>query len=159
MLNGSWIVLLHSIFPSNLTFTSFKLTIPIFLNYFVRLRSILWSHWLPLFWTSCDPPHGFQSQGGSLTCTLTRLPAVNLRVMSGATPAFSTNRGVHCTSVYTAGMPSRHPSYKQWRAGQATVAIPIYQKGCNRANRTSTLQERSFKKAKKHNKKTWIASI
>ena len=26
---------------------------------------------LPLFWTFCDPSHGFQSQGGPLTCTLT----------------------------------------------------------------------------------------
>ena len=61
---------------------------------------------LPIFWTSCDPPHGFQSQGGSLACTFTCLHAVNLRVMFGATPAFSTNRGVHCISVYTAGPPS-----------------------------------------------------
>ena len=65
----------------------------------------------------CDPPHGFQSQGGSLSCTLTCLCAVNPRVTSGATPAFSTNSGVHCISVYTAGPPSRHPSCKQQVAG------------------------------------------
>ena len=35
-------------------------------------------------------PYGFQSQGGSFTCTLTYLPLVNLRVTSGATPTFST---------------------------------------------------------------------
>ena len=44
---------------------------------------------LPLFWTLCDPPHGFQSQGGSLIC----LHVMNLRVTSGATPDFSTNMG------------------------------------------------------------------
>ena len=36
------------------------------------------------FCTLCDPLHGFQSQSGSLTCTLTCLHAVNLRVKSGA---------------------------------------------------------------------------
>ena len=46
--------------------------------FFVGPRSILWSHWLPLFWTLRDPFHGLQSQGGSLTCTLTCLHAVNL---------------------------------------------------------------------------------
>ena len=35
------------------------------------------------------------------------------------TPAFSTNRGVHCISKYTAGPPSGHPSCKQWRAGNS----------------------------------------
>ena len=30
---------------------------------------------------------------------------------------FSTNRGVHCISMYTADSPSGHPSCKQWRAG------------------------------------------
>ena len=72
---------------------------------------------MPLFCTSCYPPRGFQSQGGSFACTLTCLCAVNLRVMSGATPAFSTKRGVHCIRVYTAGPPSRHPSCKQQMAG------------------------------------------
>ena len=35
---------------------------------------------------------------------------MNLRVTSDATPTFSTNRGVHCISVYTAGPPSGHES-------------------------------------------------
>ena len=80
-------------------------------------KFILWGHWLPLFWTSCDLPYGFQSQSGSLACTLTCLCMVNLRAMSGTTSAFSTNRGVHCISVYTADWPSRHPSCKQQRVG------------------------------------------
>ena len=51
---------------------------------FVGPSSILWSHWLPLFWTSCDPPlpHRFQSQGSFLICTLSCLLTVNLTVMS-----------------------------------------------------------------------------
>ena len=53
-----------------------------------------------LFWTSCVLPHGFQSQSGYLARTLSCLRAVILKVTSGATPAFSTNRGVHCISVY-----------------------------------------------------------
>ena len=36
---------------------------------------------------------------------------VNLRVMSGATLAFSTNRGAHCISMYTADSPSGYPSW------------------------------------------------
>ena len=80
-------------------------------------RSILWGHWLPLVWPLCNPPHRFQSQSGSLTCTCTCMHMVNLRVMSGATCAFSTNRGVHCISMYIAAPTSRHPSCKQWRAG------------------------------------------
>ena len=53
------------------------------------------------FWTLCDPSHGFQSQNGSLTC----LHAVNLRVKSGVTLTFSTNRSVNCISEDTAGFP------------------------------------------------------
>ena len=48
------------------------------------------------------PLHGFQIQSGYLACTLSCLRAVILKVTTGATPAFSTNRGVHCISVYTA---------------------------------------------------------
>ena len=81
---------------------------------FVGPRSILWCHWLLLFWTLYDPPHGFQSQGG---CTLTCLHMVNLRVMSGVTSGFLTNKGVHWISVYTADSPSRHLSCKQQREG------------------------------------------
>ena len=72
--------------------------------HFVRLLIIS-------FWTSCDLPHGFQSQNGSLTCTPTCLHAVNLRIKSGTTLAFSTNRSVNCISKYTAGLPSRHPPW------------------------------------------------
>ena len=67
------------------------------------------------------PSPWVQSQGGSLICPPTCLPAVNLRVTSSATPALSTNRGVHCTRVYTAGLLSGHPSCKQWRAGNGVL--------------------------------------
>ena len=96
--------------------------------FFVGPRSILGGHWFPLFLTSCNPSHGFQSQGGSLTCTLTCLCTVNLRVTSGATPAFSTNRGVHCISMCTASPPTGHPLYKQQRTGSWLVtwaAVPF----------------------------------
>ena len=66
-------------------------------------RSILWSHWLLQFWTLCVLPHGFQIQSGYLTCTHSCLCAVILKVTTSVTPAFrSTNRGVHCISMYTA---------------------------------------------------------
>ena len=65
-------------------------------------RFILWSHWLFLFWTSCVLPRGFQIQSGYLACTLSCLRAVNLKVTTVVTPAFSTNMGVHWISVYTA---------------------------------------------------------
>ena len=67
--------------------------------------SILWGHWLLLFWTSCVLPHGFQIQSGSLTCTLSCLCAVILKVTTGATPAFSTNRSVHCIKCIQHGWP------------------------------------------------------
>ena len=63
-----------------------------------------------LFWTSCVLPHGFQIQSGYLACTLSCLHAVILKVTSGATPAFSTNRGVHCISVYMAWQPVTFPT-------------------------------------------------
>ena len=84
---------------------------------FVGSRSILWGYWLPLFCTSCDLPHGFQSQAGSLDCTY--LCMMNFSLRSSATPVFSTNRGTHCTSMYIAGLRSIHPSCKQWRAGSS----------------------------------------
>ena len=41
---------------------------------FVGPWSILWGHWYPLFRTSDDSAHGFQSQGGSIiTCILLSL--------------------------------------------------------------------------------------
>ena len=67
--------------------------------------SILWSHWLLLFWTLCVLPHGFQSQSGSLACTLSCLRAVILKITTGATPAFSTNRSVHCIKCIWHGWP------------------------------------------------------
>ena len=73
-------------------------------------RSFLWSHWLLLFWTSYVLPHGFQIQSGYLACTLSCLHAVILKVMSGVTPAFSTNRGVHCISMYMAWWPVTFPT-------------------------------------------------
>ena len=63
-----------------------------------------------LFWTLCVLPHGFQIQSGYLACTLSCLHAVILKVTSGATPAFSTNRGVHCISMYTAWQPVTFPT-------------------------------------------------
>ena len=51
---------------------------------------------------ACVLPHGFQSQSGYLTCTRSCLCAVILKVTTGATLAFSTNRDVHCISMYTA---------------------------------------------------------
>ena len=67
-----------------------------------------------LFWTL---RMGFKAREGCLIYTLTCLRTVNLRVTFGATPAFTTNGGVHCISVCTADWPSRHPSCKQRRAG------------------------------------------
>ena len=81
-----------------------------FLNFLSGPRSILWSHWLLLFWTSCVLPHGFQIQSRYLACTLSCLHAVILKVTSGVTPAFSTNRGVHCISVYMAWRPVTFPT-------------------------------------------------
>ena len=73
-----------------------------FVNIFVGPRSILLSHLLRPFWNSCDPPHGFQSQGGlSPAILLACLLAVILRVMSSTTPAFSSNRGVRYKCVYS----------------------------------------------------------
>ena len=61
---------------------------PSFFSNFAGPGSIFRNHWLPLFWTSCGHPHGFQCQGGCFTCTFTCLCTVILRVMPGATPAF-----------------------------------------------------------------------
>ena len=81
-----------------------------FLIFLSGPRSILWSHWLLLFWTLCVLPHGFQIQSGYLACTLSCLHAVTLKVTSGTTPAFSTNRGVHCISMHTAWQPVTFPT-------------------------------------------------
>ena len=74
---------------------------------------------LLLFWTLCGPLHGFQSQDGSLACTL--LLHGESKDHNGATSAFSTNRGVHCVSVCTADLPSRRPSCKQRRTGNGKL--------------------------------------
>ena len=73
-----------------------------FLN-FCRTQVLFVGPLIPLFWTSGDVCPGFQSQGGFPHLRASS-PAHNgfLRFTSGATPAFSTNRGVHCISVYTA---------------------------------------------------------
>ena len=76
-----------------------------FLKFLLDKCPFLWSHWLLLFWTSCVLPHGFQSQSGSLTCTLSCLHAVILKVTNGVTPAFSTNRSVHCIKCTRHGWP------------------------------------------------------
>ena len=66
---------------------------------------------LLLFWTSCVLPRGFQIQSGSLACTLSCLHAVIVKVTSEATPAFFTNRGIHCLSMYTTCQPSLFESH------------------------------------------------
>ena len=57
--------------------------------------TILWCHWLPYFGLRVTFPTGFKARV-VLSYILTCLHAVDLRVTSGATPAFSTTRGVHC---------------------------------------------------------------
>ena len=63
---------------------------------------------------------GFKSSRVDLACTLSCLCVVIPKVTSGATPAFSTNRGVHYIRVYTAWQPSHfdphtcsHQTYPQ----------------------------------------------
>ena len=53
---------------------------------------------------------GFKSRVDILPALFSCLHAVILKVMSGATPAFSTNRGVHCISVYMAWQPVMFPT-------------------------------------------------
>ena len=53
----------------------------------------------PYFGLHVTLPLGYKARV-VLSTTLTCMCTVNLRVVSGAIPAFSTNRGVHCTSVY-----------------------------------------------------------
>ena len=64
----------------------------------------------PFFGATDCSCYGFQIQSGYLACTLSCLHAVILKVTSGVTPAFSTNRGVHCISVYTAWRPVTFPT-------------------------------------------------
>ena len=74
-----------------------------FFKIFCRTQVLFVGPLIPLFWTSGDICPGFQSQGG-FPCLCASSPVYNrfLRFTSGATPAFSTNSGVHCISVYTA---------------------------------------------------------
>ena len=44
-----------------------------FLKIFGGHKSFSWGHWYPCFWTSGDVYPGFQIQGGSLFCMLSRL--------------------------------------------------------------------------------------
>ena len=96
-------------------------------EFFCWTKAHFWSHWLLLFWTSCVLPHGFQIQSGSLTCTLSCLRAVILKVTYGATPAFSANRGVHCISVYMAWQPSHFDphtcSYQTYPQGNGGTEV------------------------------------
>ena len=50
-------------------------------NFLFGPRSISWSHWLLLFWTSCVLPQGFQIQSRYLACTLSCLRDVILKVI------------------------------------------------------------------------------
>ena len=88
----------------------------------------LWRHWLLLFWTLCVLPHGFQIQSEYIACTLSCLCAVILKVTTGVTPVFSTNRGVHCISVYMAWLARLlshalgfEPSTQWWAAKQCVT--------------------------------------
>ena len=110
-----------------------------FFNFFFGPRSILWNHWSLLFWTLCVLPHGFQIQSGYLTCTLSCLCALILKVTTGATPAFSTNRGVHCIRVYMAWLARLlshalgfEPPTQWWVAHRCVTksdALPSYSAG------------------------------
>ena len=73
-----------------------------FSKIFVVHKSFLWGHWYPCldFWWRLP----WVSKPGRFPCLHASSPVHNgfLRFTSGATPAFSTNRGVHCISMYTA---------------------------------------------------------
>ena len=84
---------------------------------------------IPLFWTSGDVCPGFQSQGGFPHLHASS-PVHNrfLRFTSDATPAFSTNRGVHCISLYMAWLarllshaPGFEPSTQWWAAQRCMI--------------------------------------
>ena len=76
----------------------------IFLKVFVGPRPILWSNWLLLDFMC---PSSWISNPEWISCLHSfLLCAVMPKVTSSATPAFSTNRGVHCISMYTAWQPS-----------------------------------------------------
>ena len=72
-------------------------------------------------------PSPWVSKPGLFSYLHSCLHAVNLRFTSGATPAFLTIRSVNCTSVYTAGLLSGHPSCQQQRAGSGDFGPPRQQ--------------------------------
>ena len=87
----------------------FRVNFFFFFKIFCRTQVLFLGPLIPLLWTSGDVCPGFQSQGG-----FPRLHASSpvhngfLRFTSGATPAFSTNSGVHCNKrVY--GMAGQAP--------------------------------------------------
>ena len=65
-------------------------------------------HWYPCFGLLVMSALGFKARVDSLACVLFS-PVHNrfLRFTSGATPAFSTNMGVHCISMYMSCKRSR----------------------------------------------------
>ena len=100
-----------------------------FFKNFCRTQVLFVGPLIPLFWTSGDVCPGFQSQDGFPRLRAS-LPVHNgfLRFTSGATPAFSTNSGVHCISVYMAWLARRLFSHAsgfepptQWWAAQRCV--------------------------------------
>ena len=78
-------------------------------------------------WTLCDPPHGFQCQGGSLACTLSCLHMVNLKVTFGATPTFSTNMGVWCMPPLFHRFPTALEQFcqKYWKLGNIAYSADM----------------------------------
>ena len=69
-------------FPMTFMSCMLPLSFFFFLNFLSEPRSILWSHWLLLFWTLCVLPHGFQIQSGYLACTLSCLQLWSWRPLS-----------------------------------------------------------------------------
>ena len=89
-------------------------TIPPHYEIFLGPRLILWNHWLLLFWTLCEPGWLSHLHSYLLACSE---PKHHIWCYT----CFSTSM-----SVYAAGLPSGHPSCKQWRAGSCDLG-PISQ--------------------------------
>ena len=80
-------------------------------HFFLGPRSIWWSHWRLLFWTSGDFSHGLKTR-------LALSPRHDPGVTSGATLAFLPNRNNTVTfCAIVADWPTEHLSCKQQRAG------------------------------------------
>ena len=114
----------------------------IFLNFLLDQGPFCEATDSPYFVLRVTLPMGFKARVVLSPAHSTCLCAVNLRVMSGATPAFSTNRGVHCIRVYTAGPPSRHPSCKQQMAGNGGCSGEI--RSCCQCNRQTYSPTRHY---------------